>query len=266
MQNDVSIGNLIKNSLEEKKITIDELYEKTKIPKKYLKAIVNDDYSNYPPKTFLLGYLKEISKLLQIDYSNILKILNKLNLGEQLNIEPKYKPILEIEKTPISFFRIFSYFFTFVAILVIGILIIGKFKSTNKEITPKKVEIKPKKIVHKNIQPKKEEEKKIIIDNTSAEIPPVKKEEEKPIKKIDNITLTIIGNELTWVRIYIDNETKKTYFVKKNDNITLYGKKFFKLDIGNAGGIRLIFNGKDLGFPGKRGEVKHIILKRGEIE
>ena len=72
--------------------------------------------------------------------------------------------------------------------------------------------------------------------------------------------LVIETVELTWVRITEDRNPSFQLLLKPGDRIERMASDSFLLDIGNAGGINLIFQGKPLGSLGKRGQVIHIRL------
>ncbi len=261
-QDDKTLGQFLKEYLQNSNLDIQALHEKTKISKKYLNIIINDDYENYPAKVYLRGFLKEIAKVLNIDFSLIdNKYLSKLDLDREPQITPKYESILEIENSR-------NKFIVPVIVLVICIIfILGYFflKPSHKVV---KNEINKKK-VKKVVKFKKKEIKEGVItvkqevknDNNSNQNNIIIKKSLKNKKNSKIKRLKILAKELTWVRVTMDNKTKKTYFMKRGENQTFEAKKFFKIDTGNAGGIELILNGKKLAPIGKRGEVKHIILK-----
>jgi hypothetical protein len=66
--------------------------------------------------------------------------------------------------------------------------------------------------------------------------------------------------ERTWVSVVIDDTEKKEFMLNAQEMIILNAKERFDLLIGNAGGVRLILNGKDTEFTGKSGEVKRVKL------
>lgn len=260
-QDDKTLGQFLKEYLLKNNLDIQALHEKTKISKKYLNIIINDDYENYPAKVYLRGFLKEIAKVLNIDFSIIENnYLAKLNLDKDPEITPKYESIFEIENRKNKFIT------PGIVIVVFIIFILGYFflkpshKVVNNEIEKQEV---------KNVVKFKDKEKKEIVkvqketknDNNSIKNKLIVKKSVKKKNSNKIKHLEILAKELTWVRVTMDNKTKKTYFMQKGENKTFEAKKFFKIDTGNAGGIDLILNGKKLAPIGKRGEVKHIILK-----
>jgi hypothetical protein len=73
-------------------------------------------------------------------------------------------------------------------------------------------------------------------------------------------TLELIASEETWIHVTIDDKDSRDRLLKPGTRIKLMAKNNFALRIGNAGGIRVFFNGKDLGPLGERGKVVKIKL------
>jgi cytoskeleton protein RodZ len=96
------------------------------------------------------------------------------------------------------------------------------------------------------------------------EVPATLPSSENVTKKA--LHLIIEAKELTWARITEDRNSPSQVILKPGDRIERRASDFFQLDIGNAGGINLIFQGKPLGSPGKRGQVIHIRLPEKEQE
>jgi cytoskeleton protein RodZ len=78
--------------------------------------------------------------------------------------------------------------------------------------------------------------------------------------------LIIETHELTWVRITADRNPSSQALLKPGDRIERTAKEQFLLDIGNAGGINLLFQGKSLGTLGKSGQTLHLRLSEKGVE
>jgi cytoskeleton protein RodZ len=72
--------------------------------------------------------------------------------------------------------------------------------------------------------------------------------------------LMIACQERTWVMVVIDGSERKEFMLNREDVIMLTAKESFDLLIGNAAGVKLFYNGKDIEFVGKSGEVKRVKL------
>ena len=72
--------------------------------------------------------------------------------------------------------------------------------------------------------------------------------------------LAIEARDLSWIRITEDQNPSYQVMLKPGDRIERLASDYFQLDIGNAGGVNLIYQGKSLGSLGKQGEVIHLRL------
>ncbi len=90
------------------------------------------------------------------------------------------------------------------------------------------------------------------------ESPVAAAQSEEPV--VESKKPAILCQERTWVRIVIDGAERKEFMLNPEEMVTLNAKKNFDLLLGNAGGVKLFYNGKDTGFTGEHGEVKHISL------
>lgn len=72
--------------------------------------------------------------------------------------------------------------------------------------------------------------------------------------------LVIETRDLSWIRITEDQNPSYQVLLKPGDRIERMASDYFQLDIGNAGGVNLIYQGKSLGSLGKQGEVIHLRL------
>lgn len=75
----------------------------------------------------------------------------------------------------------------------------------------------------------------------------------------DSNKLIIYANELTWVSVTEDDGQPYEIMLRSGDSFERSAGKF-RLDIGNAGGIVINFNGTDLGALGRSGQVVHLVL------
>jgi len=71
--------------------------------------------------------------------------------------------------------------------------------------------------------------------------------------------LTIEAREPTWLRIRADQSSPHDILMKPGEKIQKSASHFI-IDVGNAGGIDIDFQGKSLGTLGKQGQVVHLKL------
>jgi cytoskeletal protein RodZ len=72
--------------------------------------------------------------------------------------------------------------------------------------------------------------------------------------------LTITGTDTTWFRIREDHKQSQEMVIQRGDIVERSAEEAFIVDIGNAGGVEVSFQGKSLGNLGKKGQVVHLKL------
>jgi len=77
------------------------------------------------------------------------------------------------------------------------------------------------------------------------------------------LSLSIEAIEETWIKILIDGRDVREMLLKGGDKVSLEAERNFGLTIGNAGGVKINFDGKELEPLGSRGEViRNLVLSR----
>jgi cytoskeleton protein RodZ len=78
------------------------------------------------------------------------------------------------------------------------------------------------------------------------------------------LSLTIEATEAAWVQVKADKAPAVQKLLQAGDTLNIEAKDRFAVDLGNAGGVRITFQGQSLGSPGKRGEVVHLVYPEGK--
>jgi cytoskeletal protein RodZ len=130
------IGNFLKERREAKGISLIEVEKDLKIRKKYLQALEEGNIDAIPGKTYLVGYLRNYSKYLDIDEENINQIIQtyknlekqkvKLEKTKEENIYLKTKDRSMFEKKRVFFPVKYVYLASFVLIIFIGLFLLSR--------------------------------------------------------------------------------------------------------------------------------------------
>lgn len=248
------IGEKLKNRREELGKDLREISEKLKIKYDYLKAIEEGDIKRLPAEVYVRGYISDYAKYLELDPEKILSEYNRERTPESNRIadttpEPTKKKSLSTKYIIIAL------------VVLISVLTLLRFNLTNNTKS-KPINQGKKTTIETNVEKDKnisdirtktiEQKPNLVTTNNITQTPPKKIEE--------NHSLEIIANETTWLLITTDGEESKEYLLKPGETIKCTAKKNFSLKIGNAGGIRLIYNGKDYNNLGQRGQVIRLVL------
>jgi cytoskeleton protein RodZ len=205
--------------------------------------------------------LKKIAHILKIRY-DYLKAIEYLGINSEPIIEkyiqktspPVTEPVLPLKKEEPKK-RKFQ--LPLIAIPALALVLIGVYISYPRKAEHKYSE-KPKTAsVQKTSSAKQTVQKTIVTGSTKDN---TTKSEKQQTKKTKGYALEIRASETTWLKINVDNKQEKDLTLKQGESIKFSADKSFSLLIGNAGGIKLILDGKDIGNIGSMGEVVSVNL------
>lgn len=225
--------------------TIKEIAEKTKIKKQYLELIEEGKFDELPIEVYTKAYIKTYAEFLGIDPSPIIKdyeeyLKNKKQSIQLIELKAKLEHEKDFSKKYIRK-KLPSWSITAIIILCVILLVVFLIQSERK-----KYEI-PKTVTQK------------VLENTNIQ---EKIEQKEPPKETltHQQNLKIEAVDKVWMRIIIDDKEKKEFLLNPGQKIEFQADKFFRVHIGNAGGVKIIFNGKDLGKLGETGQVVYLKL------
>ena len=78
-----SIGDRLKKVREDKGYSIEQVSRETNIARKYLRALENEDYADFPGETYLLGFLRNYSEYLGLDSDEMITTYRNIKMQEQ---------------------------------------------------------------------------------------------------------------------------------------------------------------------------------------
>jgi len=71
---------------------------------------------------------------------------------------------------------------------------------------------------------------------------------------VEGVNLRITGIELCWIRAIVDGEQIPDTMLQPGQVKEIKANESVQLHLGNAGGVRIEYNGENLGTPGERGK------------
>jgi hypothetical protein len=74
------------------------------------------------------------------------------------------------------------------------------------------------------------------------------------------VDLVLEAVEKSWIYAVIDEQDARDLFLYPGESIGLSARRIINLTLGNAGGVEVTFNGREMGALGKSGEVKRNLL------
>ena len=238
-------GEILKKRREELGQDLKEIAHILKINSNYLKAIEDEAFEKLPVEVYAKGYIREYARFLNIDPEIIIRAYIQKTSPPVIE-----KPLPAVDVIKKKKIRI-KYFSIAIVLLAIGVIYILSSSA------PEKPEMLPPEKITPKAQPVQPVQKK----EGKPEMAAKKEKTEQAVKKH---VLEILALDTTWLFVNIDNTDSKEMMLKEGESVKLSAEQGFSLKIGNAGGIKLIFDGKDIGMPGEKGQVINLNLPREE--
>lgn len=226
------VGEILKKRREELGRDLREISNGLKIRYDYLKALEDGNLQRLPAEVYIKGYIQEYAKVLNLEPESLVSAYleqSAASLSENDKLPPqKYLR----ESRP-------KMRYVVVPALVAVFLIVAFFQ------------LQPARKKH---QP-------------STPLPGAIESQGARSLKAGNpeLVLQALASDTTWLLVTIDETSTKEILMQPGDSVTWRAKKGFFLKIGNAGGIRLIFNGKEISRLGEKGQVLKINLPDSRI-
>jgi cytoskeletal protein RodZ len=234
------IGLILKEKRERKSLTLDRISDDLCLKTSLLKYIEDGRWENLPHKVYTRGYVRKYAELLGV-HDEIMPYLTENNEFQKSEGKPKVKMTRRPDEKLPSFLlpkktTKAMFLYAVVIALTLGFFLVEGKRKQGAEMS-------------------KLENAVQVSDSIS---------ENDAKKNVPNFTdtkkLMITCHERTWISVIIDGTEKKEFTLKPQEVVILNAKEKFDLLIGNAGGIRLLLDGKDTSFTGENGQVKRVTL------
>lgn len=163
--NDIELGLLLKKAREEKNLTLADIQERTKIRKKYLKAIEENNFDILPAKIYLKVFVKGYAREVDINYEELLKYYPVLDMTAE-NDASLHKEYLNGEKVNHDFNvnnNRYKSFFKIIMIIIISLLLITAAVYTFQHFVNSEI-----KVLNQNIKEEQNiDQDALILENKS---------------------------------------------------------------------------------------------------
>lgn len=263
----------LKSLREKKAISLNEIYDKTRIDVKYLNEIENGNF-DVLPEVYIRAFLKKYAEMIELDSDEILseyeiakgenpeavappaskKIELDIVKNEKVSktfdsTEQEIPDVAEISKDEMKKNVLMPALFILVSLAAVILYFIFFNGSPDEIIIEKPIN----EIISERTQEENVVKLEVTQDNSEHVVPATKSHVTK-----DSLSLKINAIDTSWMRIMIDNKFNDEFVLNPSLTKLLKAKSNFSILIGNAGGIELVLNGKKLPKIGKKGEIKNI--------
>lgn len=267
------LGDLLRETREQKKLSLEDVEQGTNIRKLYIKSIEDGDYDKLPGEVFLKGFIKTYGKFLGL---NSLELIEQYKKEKNASTsEKEVEPTNQVQEQPVS---------------------PAQPPKVEEKITEKTAEPTKEKNIPKidsfasnqaYLQPTKSNSKKNIflviiiliviiggavfflssqdtsdtkapVHTTQQESTQQQAQQPAPAPVVNGAEVTAVFNEDCWTEVKVDGNVVLSETVKKGSNLNWKGNNQIDITVGNAGAIDITFNNQPVG---KLGDIGAVVTK-----
>jgi len=280
-----SVGEVFKQVREAKGLTLEEVASKTRIHPEFLKALEEGNFAKLPDQVFAKGFVRAYARSLGMDEEDTIRRFGESAgafYGRQGEQERLRLQQADDERRRRANRKI--------TVAAVGVALLGLVLLVSREqsavFSPRPTTEPASSKATAPVPTAKSSGGPVATQpggDSSAGTPPspVAREESIPLKSTaieplaelplervpaekPPLVLDLEALELSWVVVQVDGASPHEALLRAGERIRWKGKDRFTLTLGNAGGVRVVFNGKPQGPFGPIGKVaRDIVLKRG---
>jgi cytoskeleton protein RodZ len=239
-----SLGRILREEREKRRLSLDELVQQTRISRKSLEALEADNPAGAGGPFYFRSFAKQIARALNLDtpewqeaLASATAVIAPQPASPDESYTPRVAPLRPHREGP---WRSASYVVSFVVLLIAcsGLYaILDRFDVSDAPSLQKAASV------------------------SAAESQPVVRHPDAPDEAI---LLKIAAVEKTWLSVDTDGKHIYSGLLDAADTKELEGRVTARIRTGNAGGLTVTFNGRELGALGQRGQVRTVVFTRDQ--
>jgi cytoskeleton protein RodZ len=282
------LGVLLRSERERRGVTREQLFQRTRLRPNLLEALENEDWERLPAPAFVKGFLRSYASALGMDEEKILKLYAETTPGGGAT------PLDDRKQEPTRNRRLLLFLLILIVLAGAGFYLwkqygpdrlspmIGWSDKTAEihppqENLPVREDTPPPMLLDLEDPAEKppllaeseplEERMELPSTGDTRESPPsmeepqsVHEEVEELPDEVHTMALNVEVRERTWVKLIVDGAPAREVILNPGTRAVWKAEKGLDLLIGNAGGLVLEFNGKNMGALGASGQVVRLRL------
>ncbi|MCP4668690.1 MAG: DUF4115 domain-containing protein [Deltaproteobacteria bacterium] len=273
----IGIGHMLRKEREKRGISIAQISEKTRVRPYILEALENEDWANLPPRVITTGFIRSYARALEFEEDNIVGIYHEA-FPVEIGLPKPHEAPDQSGRNLIIFLAFLVLMLGFAVYLLQESPSPGRApvhsgirgpKSDEETQSVDLADASGKKTARSLKEDGKAPSSLEADRQPGTSIPPSPRASEdaggedipvphegRPAPEGEKSRLTLTGavKTMTWVKVFVDDQEAKEYIFQPGERFEWQARKGFDIIIGNAGGIDLAFEGKeieDLGSPGQ---------------
>jgi len=232
----LSLGQSLREARKARGLSLDLAEEETKIRKKYLAALEEEQYHVLPGRVYAKAFLRTYARFLGLDVDSVMAEFQAQNPLEAREAAAENGPSVPVEERKKSVIRSLLLLAGVIVLLVTFNSLYGAVRggwSVSEEPSGPDIGVQ---------------------NPLPVEPEPVPVEEPPAVAEGLDLVLQVVGGSC-WMRVAVDGEQAFEGTVPAGQALSFEADEAISLRLGNAGAVLVQLNGEDLGYLGQRGEV-----------
>ncbi len=292
------MGSTLKTERERQGLTIKDIEQGTSIRARYLEALENGKYDDLPKEVYVKGFIRNYAEFLHLDGAKLVQEYCEETHGtvSEAVVQPVHATTSMVnENAPFSSGSDFhervekshnKQIFAMVVAAIVVIFVGSIYYFFGEDPSAVKPQQNPQQTVVQDSQvqntqrsgqnPASQSAQGSVLPAQNSGNQTVQPSPQQPASPaaIGNTASAAAGqNDVTakfsgrcWVNVKADGKVLYEGIVEANQTLRWTGKKDVVVTIGNAGAIDLMYNGQNIGKPGKEGDVVEKRFSNGKVE
>lgn len=257
----MEIGQKLKEARETLGLSLETVEHETKIRRKYLQALENEQFDLLPGEVYAKAFLKNYTKFLNLDVGEVMAAYNRLFTRE----EPPEKSTPKRAKEPVRVRvpgkpRYWIYLAAF--FVLVGLAISLFYSARGLDLLPPAVRTREEVRREPAQTPLQTGEQTQVPEGQQTQAPG----QQAGSDKTSGVNLVLnVKNDRSWIRVIVDGNPAFQGEVPAGQTKNFFARDKIAVTLGNAGVVEVLLNEQNLGYLGSEGAVvyREFIPPRG---
>lgn len=238
-----TVGEILRSERELKGLSIKDIEKATSIRSLYLDAIENDNYSIIPGEVYVKGFIRNYANYLGLDANNIIDLYRQTkNPPVNENVKKDDKTEEKTDNKLVAPNDSRKGKVKWIIAGVVGVVVVGSLWWI---------------LGNHNSQQQQAPETRPAPTSPYAPAQPAPNPSvtEKPVVQANPVVVVAKYTDSCWTLVTADGKEVYEGIPKVGETLTWEAKKDITVQLGNASGVEIVYNGQSLGSMGGKGEV-----------
>jgi len=252
-----SIGSLLRETRQRKGQSLSDYEEITKIRTLYLKALEDEDFDQLPGHTYAIGFIRSYAKALGLDAQALVDSY-KATLVPQ---EETIKPIEPVDPALLSR-RPVTRGLLIIGLCILALLTLFGVNSVWNSGSQPQVKAPAPEVKSAQTTPNSVPQPQVSLP---AQPDPQTAPVSSPPQVTRELSLDLNFSSKCWISVKADGQQVLLGNFEAGVSKNVKAKDKIELNVGNAGGVQLVLNGKQLPSLGGQGQVTTKVLTKQDV-